>query len=74
MKKEEFDLKTKIKTLICYAHVFDCPLNEEELLYLCNNYKKNEVKKILTSLEVDNHIKINSGHIILKKYNYKNIF
>ena len=73
MKKEEFDLKTKIKTLICYAHVFDCPLNEEELLYLCNNYKKNEVKKILASLEFDNHIIIKSGHIILKKYNHKNI-
>ena len=46
MRKEKFDLKTKIKTLICYAHVFDCPLSERELLYLCNNYKKNEVKKL----------------------------
>ena len=73
MRKEEFDLKTKIKTLICYAHVFDCPLSERELLFLCNNYKKNEVKKILTSLEFDNHIIFKSGHIILKKYNYKNI-
>ena len=43
--KEKFDLKTKIKTLICYAHVFDCPLSEKELLYYCNNYKKKEVKK-----------------------------
>ncbi len=73
MRKDEFDLKTKIKTLICYAHVFDCPLSERELLYLCNNHKKNEVKEILTNLEFDNHIVINSGHIILKKYNYKDI-
>ena len=34
MRKEEFDLKTKIKTLICYAHVFDCPLSEKELFIL----------------------------------------
>ena len=27
----------------------------------------------MTSLEVDNHIIINSGHIILRKYKYKNI-
>jgi len=73
MKEDEFDLKTKIKTLICYAHVFDCPLSERELLYLCNNHKKNEVKEILTNLEFDKHIIINSGHIILKKYNYKDI-
>ena len=73
MREDEFDLKTKIKTLICYAHVFDCPLSERELLYLCNNHKKNEVKEILTNLEFDKHIIINSGHIILKKYNYKDI-
>ena len=72
MKKDEFDLKTKIKTLICYAHVFDCPLSERELLYFAI-ITKNEVKEILTNLEFDNHIIIKSGHIILKKYNYKNI-
>ena len=71
--KEKFDLKTKIKTLICYAHVFDCPLSEKELLYFCNNYKKNEVKRILNSLEIDKHIIINNGHIILRKHNYNNI-
>ena len=71
--KTKFDLKTKIKTLICYSHVFDCPLSEKELLYFCNNYKKKEVKKILYDLEIDNHIIIKSGHIILRKHNYKNI-
>ncbi len=73
MKKREFDLTTKIKTLICYSHVFDCPLSEKELFYLCNNYKKNKVKKILTNLKFDNHVIMKDGHIVLKKYNFKNI-
>ena len=73
MRKDDFDLKTKIKTLICYAHVFDCPLSEKELLHLCHNYNKNDIRKILSSLEYDNHVIIKNGHVILKKYNYKNI-
>jgi len=73
MSEKEFDLTTKIKTLICYAHVFDCPLMEKELFYLCNNYKKVEVIKIITNLKFNNNIIIKDGHIILKKYNFKNI-
>ena len=73
MRKKEFDLIKKIKTLICYAHVFDCPLMEKELFCLCNNYKKVEVKKILTNLKFNNNIIVKEGHIILKKYNFKNI-
>ena len=73
MKKGKFDLTTKIKTLICYAHVFDCPLSEKELFHLCNNYKKNKIKKILTNLKFDNHVIMKDGHIVLKKYNFKNI-
>tara|TARA_Y100000591_G_scaffold174379_1_gene150627 strand:- start:127 stop:1152 length:1026 start_codon:yes stop_codon:yes gene_type:complete len=73
MNEREFDLTTKIKTLICYAHVFDCPLSENELFCLCNNYKKVEVKKILTNLKINNNIIMKDGHIILKSYNFKNI-
>ena len=73
MRKKEFDLIKKIKTLICYAHVFDCPLMEKELFCLCNNYKKVEVKKILTNLKLNNNIIVKEGHIILKRYNFKNI-
>ena len=73
MRERKFDLTTKIKTLICYAHVFDCPLMVKELFCLCNNYKKVEVKKVLTNLKHNNNIIVKDGHIILKKYNFKNI-
>jgi len=73
MKEREFNLTKKIKTLICYAHVFDCPLSEKELFYLCDNHKKNAVNEILTELKLNNHIIMKDGHVILKKYNFKNI-
>ena len=73
MSEKKFDLTTKIKTLICYAHIFDCPLMEKELFCLCNNYKKVDIKKIIRTLKFNNNIIVKDGHIILKKYNFKNI-
>ena len=52
---------------------FDCPLMVKDILSFTNNYKKVEVKKVLTNLKHNNNIIVKDGHIILKKYNFKNI-